>query len=218
MCVCVYIVSSISSGRRQGHYCVCLTGSTTVTLGRLHKSPWFSQHISLVINEDPPQHRNSAGWRKGRDLLMLKFTTPTQKSHVVILFFFKLLRLSRNWQETISKSDAFREDKAYREVFSAELLINYPSLSLSYLHLLHHLLTKGADFGGRGDNRVLGALVLTWNAIEGVAVILQINTKVRLKEEKKTAGSSNRNLSWCLCEGATCSSDISIILYVCLFQ
>lgn len=55
-----------------------------------------------------------------------------------------------------------------------------------HLHFLHHLLAEGADLSGRGDDHVLGALILTGDAIEEVAIVLQVDAEVRLEERKRT--------------------------------
>ena len=52
--------------------------------------------------------------------------------------------------------------------------------SYSYLHLLHHLLAKGAHLGGAGDGHVLGALVLARHAVERPGVILHVAVQVCL--------------------------------------
>ena len=54
----------------------------------------------------------------------------------------------------------------------------------AHLHLLHHLLAKGADLGGAGDGHVLGTLVLAGHPVEGAALILDVGVEVCLEGDK----------------------------------
>lgn len=49
-----------------------------------------------------------------------------------------------------------------------------PVLASPYLHLLNNLLSERAHLGGARDGHVLGALVLTGDAVERAALILDV--------------------------------------------
>lgn len=65
---------------------------------------------------------------------------------------------------------------------SSHLFSTYGSHS-SYLHLFHHLFPKRADFSGGGDDHIFGALVLTRNAVEEAAVVLQVDAQICLQNQ-----------------------------------
>lgn len=77
-----------------------------------------------------------------------------------------------------------------------------------HLHLLDHLLAKGADFGGAGDGHVLRALVLAGDAVERCRVVLHV-AQVRLQ-----AAEQKHDLKPLMVNSALCWQKQS--LHICL--